>query len=187
MHRRVFLQASVLSVLPLTSCANGDSLSAKTASDAEGPFYPVEPIPLDSSLIISEDYNGDELEFNGSVFSVSAQPLAGSRIEIWQCDGNSVYNHPASSDSASRDSAFRGYGALHCDHDGLFRFRTIVPVAYPGRPPHIHVKLWNGQEELLTTQVYLEDIRSPDSRIISPLAASSQNTTGYIASFDFIV
>lgn len=187
MHRRIFLKASVLSVFPLSSCANGESRLAKTASDAEGPFYPVEPITLDSSLIVSEDYTGDELEFSGSIFSVSAQPLAGSKIEIWQCDGNSVYNHPASSQSESRDLAFRGHGAMHCDKDGLFKFRTIVPVAYPGRPPHIHVKLWSGEEELLTTQVYLEDTRSPDSRIILPLAASEKNTASFTAKFDFIV
>ncbi|HEX3135805.1 MAG TPA: intradiol ring-cleavage dioxygenase, partial [Planctomycetota bacterium] len=39
--------------------------------------------------------------------------------------------------------------------DGAYRFRTIRPVAYPGRTPHIHVKIRQGETELLTTQCYV--------------------------------
>ena len=41
------------------------------------------------------------------------------------------------------------------DGDGRFRFRTIRPVAYAGRTPHIHVKVKLGARELLTTQLYV--------------------------------
>ena len=43
------------------------------------------------------------------------------------------------------------------DADGRYRFRTLKPVAYAGRTPHIHVKVKLGQRELLTTQVYVSD------------------------------
>ena len=39
--------------------------------------------------------------------------------------------------------------------DGSYRFRTLKPVAYAGRTPHIHVKVRLGQRELLTTQLYV--------------------------------
>jgi protocatechuate 3,4-dioxygenase beta subunit len=41
--------------------------------------------------------------------------------------------------------------------DGRYRFRTIRPVAYSGRTPHIHVKVRLGSRELLTTQLYVRD------------------------------
>ncbi len=36
-------------------------------------------------------------------------------------------------------------------------FRTIKPTIYPGRTPHIHVKVLDGDHELLTTQFYIKD------------------------------
>ena len=38
--------------------------------------------------------------------------------------------------------------------DGAYWFRTIKPVPYPGRAPHIHVKVHHDGREL-TTQLYL--------------------------------
>ena len=39
--------------------------------------------------------------------------------------------------------------------DGRYRFRTIRPVPYGGRTPHIHVKVKLDRKELLTTQLYV--------------------------------
>jgi len=39
--------------------------------------------------------------------------------------------------------------------DGSYRFRTIRPVPYSGRTPHVHFKVRLGQRELLTTQLYV--------------------------------
>jgi len=60
--------------------------------------------------------------------------------------------------------------------DGGYRFRTIRPVAYPGRTPHIHVKVKAPGADTLTTQMYvagepgnardmvLNQIRDPEAR-----------------------
>ncbi len=42
---------------------------------------------------------------------------------------------------ARRDPNFQGYGVAKTDAGGAFHFRTIRPVAYPGRTPHIHVRV----------------------------------------------
>src|SRR5262249_41511992 len=39
---------------------------------------------------------------------------------------------------------------------GEYYFRTIKPVAYPGRTPHIHFKIKKSGKELLTTQCYIK-------------------------------
>jgi len=55
------------------------------------------------------------------------------------------------------DTGFQGFGHDITDAAGTYRFRTIKPVAYPGRTPHIHVKVLDGSRERLTTQFYLKD------------------------------
>src|SRR4051812_18802044 len=66
------------------------------------------------------------------------EPVSGATVEIWQCDAHGRYLHPADTGKRPRDSAFQGYGRITSGADGAYRFRTIRPVAYPGRTPHIH-------------------------------------------------
>ena len=76
-------------------------------------------------------------------------------VEIWQCDANEVYLHTADSDSKKdqQDKNFQGFGRFTTASTGEYRFRTIKPVPYPGRPaPHIHFKVKKGDRELLTSQ-----------------------------------
>ena len=76
-------------------------------------------------------------------------------VEIWQCDANAVYLHTADSIPKQRqqDKNFQGFGRFTTGSTGEYRFRTIKPVPYPGRPgPHIHVKVKKGDRELITTQ-----------------------------------
>jgi protocatechuate 3,4-dioxygenase beta subunit len=39
---------------------------------------------------------------------------------------------------------------------GEYYFRTIKPVPYPGRTPHIHFKIKQKGKELLVTQCYIK-------------------------------
>ena len=57
---------------------------------------------------------------------------------------------------AKRDANFQGFGRFLTGSTGEYYFRTIKPVPYPGRTPHIHFKLKKGGKELLTTQCYVK-------------------------------
>lgn len=155
MQRRQFLKAatatslSTVAVTELSACARSSAALAKTKPDAEGPFYPVEPIPLENNLLLESSVVGEPLLFTGRVVNTSSKALADVRVEIWQCDGNSVYRHPKAPQPAAQDPAFKGFGAALTDQSGAFTFNTIVPVPYPGRPPHIHVKLKQSDETFL--------------------------------------
>jgi protocatechuate 3,4-dioxygenase beta subunit len=76
-------------------------------------------------------------------------------VEIWQVDGRGVYLHTADSGRRQRDPNFQGFGRATTNRRGEYRFRTIKPVPYPGRTPHIHVKVKRGDRELLTTQLFV--------------------------------
>ncbi|MGF1610763.1 MAG: hypothetical protein ACFCUQ_15285 [Kiloniellales bacterium] len=129
-----------------------------TPRQTEGPFYP-ESLPLDhdNDLLQVEGQErqaaGTPLHLFGRVLTESARPLAGLRVEIWQCDAFGHYHHPR--DRGSADPAFQGYGQTVTAADGAYRFRTIRPVAYPGRTPHIHFAISGSGIERLVTQMYV--------------------------------
>ncbi|MFI5444900.1 intradiol ring-cleavage dioxygenase [Polaromonas sp. UC242_47] len=128
-----------------------------TPAQTEGPFYPVVfPKDTDYDLLRNGALNypdGQSTWLEGSVSDLAGQPVAGAQVEIWQCDHTGHYHHPG--DGARADSRFQGFGRVTVAADGRYRFRTIRPVAYSGRTPHIHVKVKLGQRELLTTQLYV--------------------------------
>src|SRR5262249_7665237 len=101
---------------------------------------------------------GEITHLTGRVLSTSGEPIANAVIEIWQCDANAVYLHTSDSSRkrAQQDKNFQGFGRFTTGSKGTYRFRTIKPVPYPGRPaPHVHFKVKKGERELLTSQIFI--------------------------------
>ena len=133
---------------------------APTPPQSEGPFYPVRlPDDRDADLVRVTGSDAAALgvvtHVMGRVLGRAGRPMAGVLVEIWQCDANGRYRHPRERGAGVLDPGFQGYGRAVTDASGGYRFRTIRPVAYPGRTPHIHFKLGTVAGELLTTQMYV--------------------------------
>jgi len=94
MKRRKFIQLIAASSIS-ASCTADSKTHSLTVAQAEGPFYPVEPIPDSHNLLLSDKHQGSELNLTGRVLDVAGLPVASARVEIWQCDGRGVYQHPA--------------------------------------------------------------------------------------------
>ncbi|WP_093384532.1 protocatechuate 3,4-dioxygenase [Variovorax sp. OV329] len=129
-----------------------------TPRQTEGPFYPVQfPVDSDNDLLRNGTLQygkGEAAWVEGTVADLQGRPLAGATVEIWQCDEAGHYHHPG--DGGKADPAFQGFGKVQADADGRWRFRTLKPVPYAGRTPHIHVKVKQDSRELLTTQLYVQ-------------------------------
>ena len=157
--RRLFLGALGTSFFT-TRGLFAETLLASPAL-TEGPFYPDRlPLDRDNDLIVINDSLtpavGEITHLTGRVLSTSGEPVRDATVEIWQCDANAVYLHTADSGpkASQQDKNFQGFGRFTTGGTGEYRFRTIKPVPYPGRPaPHIHVKVLKGDRELLTTQL----------------------------------
>jgi protocatechuate 3,4-dioxygenase, beta subunit len=139
--------------------APGAAALLPTPPQTTGPFYPVTlPLDGDNDLVqisgSSERAAGTILHLAGRVLDRDGRPVRGARIEIWQCDAFGVYHHPRDPRGPA-DPNFQGFGATTAAADGAYRFRTIEPVPYPGRTPHIHFTLTGPGFERLTTQMYL--------------------------------
>ncbi|EJE51174.1 protocatechuate 3,4-dioxygenase beta subunit [Acidovorax sp. CF316] len=128
-----------------------------TPSQSEGPFYPVRlPDDADHDLLRNGplSYRGGQPAWvEGTVTDLAGKPVRGAQVEIWQCDEHGHYHHPG--DGGRADAAFQGFGRVTVGQDGSYRFRTIRPVPYSGRTPHVHFKVRLGPRELLTTQLYV--------------------------------
>jgi protocatechuate 3,4-dioxygenase, beta subunit len=129
----------------------------------EGPFYPDHlPLDLDNDLILINDNItpavGVITQLSGRVLDTKGDPIKGLTVEIWQCDAKEVYLNSRDSNQKKKqqDANFQGFGRFETSAKGEYRFRTIKPVPYPGRPaPHIHFKVKRGERELLTTQLMI--------------------------------
>jgi protocatechuate 3,4-dioxygenase beta subunit len=132
----------------------------ETPRQTEGPFYP-DRLPLDSDndlLIINDRITpavGAITHLSGRVLDRLGDPVRDLTVEIWQVDNHGAYLHSGSVNRERRDANFQGFGRFLTSSTGEYRFRTIKPVPYPGRTPHIHVKVKKGDRELLTTQCYV--------------------------------
>lgn len=142
------------------SGAYADEL-VRTPAQTEGPFYPDKmPLDVDNDLIIIKPGTnpaiGKITSLNGRVLDLKGEPIKGLTIEIWQVDNNGVYLHSGSGNREHRDRYFQGFGRFETGSDGRYAFRTVKPVPYPGRTPHIHVKVLKGDRELLCTQCFVK-------------------------------
>ncbi|MEL7174599.1 MAG: hypothetical protein AAFV19_09645 [Pseudomonadota bacterium] len=97
------------------------------------------------------------LHLFGAVFDIDGDPIAGAGVEIWQCDLAGSYVHDRDPATRTGPKPFRGFGRVVTGADGSYRFRTILPVAYPGRAPHIHARIIRPGGQERTTEIYLLD------------------------------
>src|SRR5713101_5745626 len=160
--RRAFLSTIALGAAAFTTRGVfAEELAlARTPGMTEGPFYPPNlPLDTDNDLIVINDAItpavGEITHLTGRILSASGEPIRNAAVEIWQCDAKQVYLAQGPREGRG-DPNFQGFGRFMTGSTGEYYFRTIKPVTYPGRTPHIHYKIKKGKKELLTTQCYIK-------------------------------
>jgi protocatechuate 3,4-dioxygenase, beta subunit len=169
--RRKFIQfgaAAASSALIVPPWVSAQAALIPTEPQIEGPFFPLDvPRVLsdfrqdrDNDLIWVRGKTGFALgtlmELSGRVLGPDGKPLRNVEVQLWQCDNYGRYKHPEDTHTRLIDPNFQGFGQHVTDGDGRYVFRTIRPVVYPGRTPHLHFKLKNTTSlDLLTTQMYV--------------------------------
>ncbi len=157
--RRSFLGGLALGALALRA-AYADDL-ARTPAQTEGPFYPdTLPLDTDNDLIVVNDATtpaaGRITHLSGKILDAGGTPIKNAVVEIWQVDNNGVYLHSDSGNRGRLDPNFQGFGRFLTGAGGEYYFRTIKPVAYPGRTPHIHFAVKIPGQAPFTTQCYVK-------------------------------
>ena len=162
-NRRLFIRAAALGAAAfyVPGLFADEVARVRTPAQTEGPFYPNKlPLDTDNDLIIVNNSLtpavGEITHLSGRVLDLKGDPVRNALVEIWQVDSKAVYLHTADSGRKQRDTNFQGFGRFLTGSSGEYYFRTIKPVPYPGRTPHIHVKVKKGTKDLLTTQCYVK-------------------------------
>ena len=158
MRRRVLLALASCLLLPTTRARE----LVRTPEQPPGPFYPLElPLDDDNDLTWVDGQArraiGVATDLQGHVLDLSGHPVTKARVEIWQCDARGRYRHPRDRHGGAVDPGFQGHGHTLTDAAGRYRFRTIRPMPYPGRTPHIHVAVFPGGREPFVTQLYVRN------------------------------
>ncbi len=159
--RRAFLQKlAAASALYAVPGAFAEALQL-TPSQTEGPFYPDHlPLDTDNDLVTINDAAtpavGEITWLSGKLLNAAGEPIRNALIEIWQVDHSGVYIHSKSDNAGQHEKGFQGFGRFLTGRTGEYVFRTIKPVAYPGRTPHIHVMVKTKGHDKFTTQCYIK-------------------------------
>ena len=157
-RRRVLSWIGACALAPLAATPALAEERAPTPRMTEGPFYPrTFPRDTDADLTRIEGRagaaEGKVLDVSGRILDRGGAPRAGARVEIWQCDARGQYHHVGEPEG---DANFQGFGAVSTDAEGRYAFRTIRPVPYPGRTPHIHFTVLEGGKRRLTSQMFVD-------------------------------
>lgn len=147
----------------------------QTPRQTEGPFYPDKlPLDTDNDLIVVNDALtpavGEITYLSGRILDGRGDPVRNALVEIWQVDNRGVYLHTGSDNHGKRDTNFQGFGRFLTGANGEYVFRTIKPVAYPGRTPHVHFAVKTPGREKFTTQCYVEgEPRNASDRLLNAI------------------
>jgi len=144
----------------------------------EGPYYKAGS-PERNSLL-EQGIQGVVVTITGYVFDAGCRPLAGVWLDFWQADGKGAYDN----------SGFKMRGHTYTDTRGRYTLTTVIPGEYPGRTPHIHVKLKTPGGTSLVTQLFFpgKATNARDSIYDSTLLVSfPAGGDGAHADFNFVV
>ncbi|MBW4721755.1 dioxygenase family protein [Saccharothrix obliqua] len=171
---------------PTPQCTDGDD----TPPVIEGPYFRRNS-PLRTNLRTT-GVNGVLLSLTGFVYDLRCRPLGNVLLDFWQADQRGQYDN--------NTTAYRGRGHQFTSANGAFTLETIVPKDYPGRTPHIHVKVQAPRGPVLTTQLYFPDntqaygmnvgaLNRRDAYYIRDTVITLGPLTGnrYQGTFDFVV
>ncbi len=208
--RRGFLTLSASGLLLLAGGAAFADELMRTPRQTEGPFYPDKmPLDTDNDLIVVNDSLtpavGEITYLSGRILDSHGSPIRNAIVEIWQVDHEGSYLHTKGANGekgGARDKNFQGFGRCLTGSTGEYLFRTIKPVPYPGRTPHVHFAVKMKGHDKFTTQCYvkgeprneqdgvLKSVRDPKERasLIIPFSPIKESRLGELAAqFDIIM
>jgi protocatechuate 3,4-dioxygenase, beta subunit len=141
-----------------------------TLSELTGPGPAISAVtPADADLTRNAGTGGEAIGqriiVTGRVLDETGAPVPGTLLEVWQANAAGRYLHKQDQWPGPLDPNFLGMGRCLTDVDGVYRFLTVRPGAYPWknhanawRPAHIHFSLFGpATVSRLVTQMYFPD------------------------------
>ncbi len=118
------------------------SCGSNTPAQLEGPFFT--PNSPERSNLTSVKDKAAKMQILGEVLDQFCRPVPGAMLDFWQADEWGDYDN--------RSDRLRGH--QFAGAKGGFSLLSLMPGAYTGRTPHLHVKVQRRNGPVLTTQLY---------------------------------
>jgi protocatechuate 3,4-dioxygenase, beta subunit len=161
-----------------------------TSTQDIGPFYPLtEPPDQGGDLTVVDGRTGTAqgqiVYLSGRVLDLTGRPIPNVRVEVWQANTFGRYTHPGDSHPAPLDPNFEGHGVSITGADGVYRFKTVKPAAYPAargltRAPHIHFMVTAGPNRLITQMYFAGEPLNETDELLGR-AESKESLTAKVA------
>jgi hydroxyquinol 1,2-dioxygenase len=207
--RQEFILASdVIGVSMLVDCINHRLSGDATPTTVTGPFHVHGSPDLADGADIARGAPGEPCYIVGSVRGLGGKPIAGATLDIWQADGEGLYDAQRGSDEPWMRGVFKS------GNDGRFVVQTVLPVPYsipmdgsvgevmsrtaisPMRPSHVHFLIEaQGHRRLIThlfkkSCPYIETdvvygVKAPLIAEFRQMPAGSMTPTGKIGNEPF--
>ncbi|RSZ64667.1 hydroxyquinol 1,2-dioxygenase [Corynebacterium hylobatis] len=151
-----------------TIAVNNQAYEDATEATVFGPFFLDDAPEVALGGDISFGAEGQPAWIEGTVTDTDGQPIAGARIEVWECDEDGLY------DVQYDDGRMSARAHLFTDENGTYRFWGLTPVPYPiphdgpvgkmleavGRSPvraaHLHFMVTAPEKRTLVTHIFVE-------------------------------
>jgi hydroxyquinol 1,2-dioxygenase len=168
-RQEFILLSDVLGISMLVETINNRKTAGATESTVLGPFHMVASPRRALGDTIDLVGTGPQCVLAGRVLSADGTPLPGAVLDVWQANDQGFYDVQ----QPDVQPPGNGRGLFTADHDGAYRFRTIVPTHYPiptdgpvgtlleatkrhpYRPAHIHFIVTAPGYRPLTTHIFV--------------------------------
>jgi hydroxyquinol 1,2-dioxygenase len=150
-RQEFILMSDVLGVSILVDAINHRLPAVATPSTVVGPFHIHDSPDFQSGANMAVGAPGIPLVITGTVKSLDGQPIQNASVDVWQPDGEGVYE----AQKPGQEGAYLR-GVYRTDKDGRYVVRTVAPIGYtipldgpvgdlvtrigvsPYRPTHVH-------------------------------------------------
>jgi len=156
------------------SALDGDEAWAQACTRApeltEGPYY-ISNSQLRRNIL--ERRPGVTLWLSLRVIDAgTCSTIPGAVVDIWHADADGEYS---GFNGADNDTFMRGRQGV--GNSGVASFRTVYPGWYPGRTPHVHIKVHVAGAEVHTGQLFMEESVTDAVYAREPYASRGERDT----------
>jgi hydroxyquinol 1,2-dioxygenase len=123
-RQEFILSSDVLGVSMLVDAINHRQPGGATPSTVEGPFHVPNAPPVANGGNMAEGAPGIPCFVTGTVTGLGGEPVAGAVLDLWQTDGEGLYEDQRDTQGPYMRGLYRSQA------DGSYAIRTVAPIAY---------------------------------------------------------
>ena len=185
-RQEVILLSDTLGLSMLVVALNHKKPAGCTEATVFGPFHTDKAADFKNGDDLSMGAAGEPAFVSGTVRGSDGKPVANAVLDVWQADGDGVYDVQYT----DKDNALFARGRLRSDAEGRYWFKSILPEFYsiptdgpvgkwidragrhPFRPAHLHFMIQAPGYEKLVTHVFRGDDKYLDSDAVFGVRSS---------------